>query len=103
MCKFKLKTHVKGREMINISTAQNWGGGKSYGFLSVENIDDLKKQLIDSGHKFVHIIQKDPWDSCWDDIKANIPVSELSESDLALLETVQDSMYSCQRYFVCKL
>lgn len=89
--------------MISIRTAQDWGGGKTYGFLSAESIDDLKKQLIDSGHKFVHIVQKDPWDNCWDYIKSDIPVSELSESDLELLETAQDSMYSCQRYLVCKL
>jgi hypothetical protein len=89
--------------MISIATAQNWGGGKSYGFASAENIDILKKRLIDSGHEFVHIVQKDPWDDSWESVKSSIPVSELSESDIALLDCEQDSLHSCQRFLVCRL
>lgn len=89
--------------MISIRTAQNWGGGKSYGFVTAEHLDDLKKLLVDSDHKFVHLVQKDPWDNCLDSVKSDIPVSDLSDADIEWLEASQDSMYSCQRYLVCNL
>jgi hypothetical protein len=47
--------------MINVNTIHNWGGGKNYGSVVVENLDELKKMLIDTNHKYVHLMQKDPW------------------------------------------
>jgi hypothetical protein len=76
---------------------------KRYSSVSAEDLDDLRKRLIESRHKFVHLIATDPWEDVWSYHKSDIPTGELSEADISWLQERQESTYASRRYLVCRL
>ncbi|BDQ36839.1 hypothetical protein SYK_11990 [Pseudodesulfovibrio nedwellii] len=88
--------------MIEISTAYS-SGFKVYSSVTVEDIEDLKKKLVESGHGVVSLIRVSPWDDSWSYVKSDIPVGEISDADITWLNKCSNSLYSDSRYLKCKL
>jgi len=85
--------------MISFGTA--WDSGfKSYGFTSVESLDDLKVKLAATGQSKVHLVTTDRWDNMWTYVKS-IAVNELSQPDVDWLN--EGGRDSDRRYLVCRL
>ncbi|MFP5383575.1 MAG: hypothetical protein ACLGHG_05860 [Gammaproteobacteria bacterium] len=83
---------------IGIRTA--WRSGfKVYGFASAASLDDLREQLRETGHRYVHLVSTDPWDDRWYYVRSNIPVDDLCYEDVAWLRERDGP----DRYLVCKL
>ena len=89
--------------MITVCTASRQGGMKSYSAISAENLEELKKKLLETGHKVVHLLSVDPWEDNWSYVKSDIPVQDLEDKHIKWLEKVQVSEHSSSRYLVCRL
>ncbi len=89
--------------MITIGTATRQGGMKVYNAISAENLEELKKKLLETDHKVVHLLLVDPWEDDWSYAKSDIPVNDLEEKHIKWLEKEQVSEYSSDRYLVCRL
>ena len=88
--------------MISISTAYSCGI-KEYSSVAVDNLEDLKNILVNSGHTVVSLIKVSPWDDSWSYFKSDISVDQLSDADIAWLNKCTDSLYRESRYLKCKL
>lgn len=85
--------------MIFISTASASYFSKSYSVVSADDLDDLKRKLIDSGHRWVTLISTDRWDDIWT-TEREVQVEKLSDNDFEWLNS-KDPADS--RYLVCYL
>lgn len=88
--------------MITVGTACD-SGFKNYALATAEDLESLRRKLIESGHRVVHLISVDAMDGDWTYVKSNIPVGNLSEADLAWLNEPLEGRWASQRYLGCSL
>lgn len=89
--------------MQTIRTAYYSGGIKSYGFVSFENLDDLKSKLREAGQQYIGLVQTDPFDNVWGIIESDLKIDELKQEHIDWINTTFDSIYSPSRYLICNL
>lgn len=89
--------------MITVCTASRQGGIKVFSVASAENIDDLKRKLLETNHKVVHLLSVDPWYGEWSFVKRDLPVNDLEQKHINWVMKVQMSEHASDRYLVCNL